>query len=465
MTESDLPDYFKKNYEDMGVKSALCLPIKKDEDKFGTIFLAEYDYYRQWTDEEIELAKLIVNQIYVAIKQAELYEKEKRIAEREVFLRRIAELIKNSNDIEEILFFICKELTEFLNAYGVKIHLLDIGNNTIKNLKSYSTNTEFIKTNFNDEVRDYILIKAKSTVLDIIPDTSNSNLNMELIKYLQSKNIKSIIWDSTHEANNLYYGLFVADNQVRIWTKYEIQLIQKVSEYVGKAIMGATLYSQSLFISNVLHELKNPLTAINTFSEAIINRDKEKSELTEKFMGKIKNNADRLISIIDNMLFVSAIGESKDYFRTTNLSETLKKSIEYVQDFADSKDIEIVLNYENEVIINTDEELLTQAFINIINNAIKYSPENSKIEINFKTIENEALISINDQGCGIDINHIKNIFEPFYRVDKSRNRASGGTGLGLYIVKSIIQKLGGRINCESILNEGTIFSIYMPAIK
>jgi two-component system phosphate regulon sensor histidine kinase PhoR len=262
--------------------------------------------------------------------------------------------------------------------------------------------------------------------------------------------------------NNLCYGLCLLDNKTRSWDENETIVIKKVSEYIGKIIIGATLYSKNLFISNVMHELKNPLAAINTFAEAIINRDKEKSELTGNFIVKIKNNVDRLNSIMDNMLFVSSLGAGVEKFGAIKLMEVLNDSIEQINDLASKKNIKILLDTKVELKIYAKKELLSQAFINVLNNAIKYSPCDSNIHINVIKEATEACVSIKDEGCGIDEENQKYIFEPFYRVDKLRSKSTGGTGLGLYITKCIIQKFNGRINCESGLGEGTAFNLHFP---
>ena len=187
--------------------------------------------------------------------------------------------------------------------------------------------------------------------------------------------------------------------------------------------------------------------------------DKNNSLLTSKFIVNIKKNADRLGAIIDNMLFVSSVSKNVNIVANVNLTEAIIDAIESIQEQAKSKKIKILCNFKTKCIVQAEKELLIQAFINILNNSIKYSPPSSTVTILINKSKEEACVEITDKGCGISEEHLRNIFEPFYRVDKTRNQKTGGTGLGLYITKTIINKLGGHICCESEPGFGTTFNI------
>jgi len=126
------------------------------------------------------------------------------------------------------------------------------------------------------------------------------------------------------------------------------------------------------------------------------------------------------------------------------------------------KDITLKAAFQEELFLSMDASLFEQALVNLLDNAIKYSDRGKDIRIDASRIENEAVISVIDEGCGIPREHLPRIFERFYRVDKARSRESGGTGLGLAIVKHIVQAHSGRISVESVPGKGSTFRIHLP---
>ena len=185
---------------------------------------------------------------------------------------------------------------------------------------------------------------------------------------------------------------------------------------------------------DISHELKTPLTNIQSHLEAMIDGIWEP---TEERLLSVKEEAERLSSLVSDMQKLNKYDES---------SIKLKK-IEY-----EKKNINLYC----------DKDKITQALVNILSNAIRYSNEGSTIFIEEKLKDNKVIISIEDQGIGISEEDLKYVFERFYRADKSRTRATGGTGIGLTIVKSIVSSHGGEVKLESKLGEGSKFTIILP---
>ena len=177
-------------------------------------------------------------------------------------------------------------------------------------------------------------------------------------------------------------------------------------------------------------------------------------------------HADRLNSIISGLLTLSRIEQESDQreikFEKSGIKNVLESAIAICQSKISKKDIKIDLCCDGEIEAYIDSTLLEQAMVNLIENAVEYSPSEQKVNIGVERTEGEILISVRDHGCGIAREHLPRIFERFYRVDKSRSRKLGGTGLGLAIVKHIAQFHGGRATVESSLGEGSTFSVYLP---
>ncbi|MCI0480709.1 MAG: ATP-binding protein, partial [Candidatus Dadabacteria bacterium] len=226
------------------------------------------------------------------------------------------------------------------------------------------------------------------------------------------------------------------------------------------------------FIANVSHELRTPLTAIKGYTETLEEEAYESPEDQKHFVRIIKRHTDRLINLVSDLLVLSEV-ESRDSlskensandFEEINVNELIKSSLDALRSKAQEKRIEVALRADADVCrLKANRFLLEQMFINLIDNAVKYTPENGKVEVRVTKENSHILTEISDNGIGIPKEHLPRIFERFYRVDKTRSRNLGGTGLGLSIVKHIVIMHGGRIEVHSEEGKGSKFSITLPA--
>jgi len=220
------------------------------------------------------------------------------------------------------------------------------------------------------------------------------------------------------------------------------------------------------FVANVSHELKTPVTSIKGFVETLLDGAMNNPQETQKFLRIIARHSDRLNAIIEDLLSLSRLEEDSEKreltFERTSIMPALVSAIELSKVKADQKHITVELFCDKEITGEINAALIEQAALNLVDNAIKYSQDNSKVQVSAKKQENEVLITISDQGCGIEKEHLDRIFERFYVIDKSRSRKLGGTGLGLSIVKHIAQVHGGHIEVQSTVGKGSIFEIHLP---
>jgi two-component system phosphate regulon sensor histidine kinase PhoR len=221
------------------------------------------------------------------------------------------------------------------------------------------------------------------------------------------------------------------------------------------------------FVANVSHELKTPVTSIKGFVETLLEGDLTNPAQTRQFLDVIAKNTQRLDAIIDDLLSLSRLEEGKRniVFKTAYLKAILANAVELSKIKAQQKQITININCLDSLKANANTLLLEQAVFNLIDNAIKYSEAASTINVIAQESEKELIISVQDNGCGIEEKHLSRIFERFYVVDKSRSRKLGGTGLGLAIVKHIINLHKGFVTVESVVGKGSTFTIHLPIIK
>jgi two-component system phosphate regulon sensor histidine kinase PhoR len=220
------------------------------------------------------------------------------------------------------------------------------------------------------------------------------------------------------------------------------------------------------FAASVSHEIKTPLTAIKGFVETLVTGKPEDREETRRFLSIIEKHVNRLSAIIDDLMQLSRIERDLEVqqigMEICHIDEVLNTAVNLCTDRIREKQIDIRLSCEAGLSGRFDATLLEQAAVNLLDNAIKYSPEKSAITIEALKHDGEIQIRFKDQGMGIAKKHLPRLFERFYRVDKARSRKLGGTGLGLAIVKHIAQAHGGNITVESELEKGSTFCLHLP---
>ena len=224
------------------------------------------------------------------------------------------------------------------------------------------------------------------------------------------------------------------------------------------------------FIANVSHELKTPLTSIKGFTETLKSFDFDDKQDAIRFLNIIEDEADRLYRLINDILSLSELEQKKT--KTVKEKIDIEKAVEEVlsvlKSQSDKKNIELSAKIQEGLeSISGDGDKFKQMLINLIDNAVKYTPENGKVSIEaYKQSHNadldKLIIKVKDNGIGIPKQHIPRLFERFYRVDKARSRSIGGTGLGLAIVKHIVILFNGEIEVTSEVGKGTEFRIILP---
>jgi len=219
------------------------------------------------------------------------------------------------------------------------------------------------------------------------------------------------------------------------------------------------------FVANVSHELRTPLTSIRTYAETIFDTEEISRETQDEFLRVIINESDRMTKIVQDLLELSRFdsGNSKLHIEEFSIEQSVRGV--YTAIALEARKREHVLNLELEwklPKIKGDRARIEQVLMNIITNALKYTPDGGQIDIYSGSADGSVWVKIEDTGVGIPEEDLPHVFERFYRVDKARSRESGGTGLGLSIAKEIITMHGGDIQVESASGEGTSVTITLP---
>lgn len=217
------------------------------------------------------------------------------------------------------------------------------------------------------------------------------------------------------------------------------------------------------FVANISHELKTPIGALSLLSEAVLSAKDDPDSVT-KFATRMQHEAKRLTDLVQEIINLSRLQDSDplQIAQELEVTDLIREAVDQCQTIAEAKNIVITIASEDEAVVLGDREQLIMAVHNLIENAINYSPENTKVSVTLKVDKEIVEIAVTDQGIGIPDGELERIFERFYRVDPARSRETGGTGLGLSIVKHVATKHGGEVNVWSSPNVGSTFAMRLP---
>ena len=242
-----------------------------------------------------------------------------------------------------------------------------------------------------------------------------------------------------------------------------IVIIQDITEHQKLEDM------QTDFVANVSHELKTPLTNIKSYTETLLDGAVEDRDTADHFLEIINSEADRMNRLVKDLLQLSRLDNKQDIVsvKETNAVTLIDTAVTKVQLTAEKKNQQLNRLYSKDadISINVDRDKFEQVILNVLSNAIKYTNEGGRIDVDVFESAGQCRIIVSDNGIGIAQEALPRIFERFYRVDKARSRAMGGTGLGLAITRQIVEGHGGTIYAESREGEGTRMIIEMPLAK
>ena len=303
-------------------------------------------------------------------------------------------------------------------------------------------------------------------------DALNQNI-LELLKIEEEYELRDLI---TQSPELMIYSQNVNGEYISLRVRFA--LIRRESGFISGlvAVLHDTTEQEKeererrLFVSNVSHELRTPLTSVKSYLEAL-----DEGALTEPvapdFIKVSLDETNRMMRMVTDLLHLSRIDNETSHLDVELINFTafitfILNRFDKMKSQDEEKKYELMRDYPiTSVWIEIDTDKMTQVIDNILNNAIKYSPDGGKITVNMKTTDDQMILSISDQGLGIPKEDLPKIFDRFYRVDKARSRAQGGTGLGLAIAKEIIKQHKGFIWAKSEYGKGSTFTIVLPYDK
>lgn len=310
----------------------------------------------------------------------------------------------------------------------------------------------------NTAAMNLLKLEQKDNSFEKIFNKLKLNINLEKIIYLENWTSSEHRLTIEDKCVNLFFVPFQDENNRQAGL---IVVIQDITEHVKLDNM------RKEFVADVSHELKTPITSIMGYADTLLEGEYDK-DTQQKFLGVISSEARRMARLVTDLLTLSKYDSKKVKLEETefDLGELTKKCQERLKFEIEKKhqNVECFVT-ANVPPVSADKYGIERVVLNILSNAIKYTPENGKIKIYVGFVYNDAYIKIIDSGIGISEQDLTRIFDRFYRADKARTREMGGTGLGLSIAKEILDQNKGSIDIRSELGKGTEVIIRIPAKK
>ncbi len=363
------------------------------------------------------------------------------------------------------------EIGQLYKNFNVMSEKLD---KTIKELKNSNT---MLNSILSSMVNGIIAIDKQERILFLNNNAANM---LEIDKQdVQSRKIIEVIRDyeivtSIREHLKVEKECFIEIKyKDKIYKIYINSLLRELTEVSYGAViliqditeMRKLEHMRSDFVANVSHELKTPLTSIKGFIETLKNHNVKDEKTRERFIEIMDIEADRLKTLIDDLLLLSNIENNDGNKIEFNINDTINEVLDLMSNIAKQKNVSLMTISDNDYSIYGNKNRFKQMLINLIDNGIKYNKVNGYVKIEISKVSENLEIIIEDNGIGIESKHLDRLFERFYRIDKSRSRSQGGTGLGLAIVKHIVKNFNGTIEVQSEYGKGTKIIIILPTKK
>ena len=331
---------------------------------------------------------------------------------------------------------------------------------------------------------DGVLATNRRGKITMINDMAKKQLGVEKEEVLNKSILELLKIEDEYELRDLITQIpeLIIDSQDAngeyLSLRVRFALVRRESGFISGlvAVLHDTTEQEKeererrLFVSNVSHELRTPLTSVKSYLEAL-----DEGALSEPvapdFIKVSLDETNRMMRMVTDLLHLSRIDNATSHLDVELINFTafitfILNRFDQIRGQDEEKKYELVRDYPiTSVWIEIDTDKMTQVIDNILNNAIKYSPDGGKITVTMKTTDDQMILSISDQGLGIPKQDLPRIFDRFYRVDRARSRAQGGTGLGLAIAKEIIKQHDGFIWAKSEYGKGSTFTIVLPYDK
>ena len=488
-------------YEKAGVRSSLIVPLFYRIELIAVLALHQFDSPHLWQDHEVQLVVTVADQAALALSQARSYEQIRALAKREALVNTITTAIRSTLDPKSIFAAITQQLGQGLHVDGCALSLWTSDDEYVQCVGLYDANVDEV------EVRDWEEEDSPSPVKRISPPLHSSlpqslapiRGNPVLQHVLDTREPIAIADLEKHPEYNqdelalrnparallvvplLSDGRIIGsislrqNNVPRHWQTSDIELAQAVATQASIAVLQSRLYQttrqqaeklleadrlKTEFFQNISHEFRTPLTLMLGPLETACNR---KGSLPLDQTVIALRNARRLLRLVNQLLDLQKLdaGRMQPSFRPCDLVGFCRNIVESFSPYCEKKGISLITHLKDCPPLFLDVERFDKVIYNLLSNAVKFTPPGGSITLSVESIGSHCLLQVKDTGIGIRQDQIPYLFERFRQAEGSASRSYEGTGLGLALVKELVELHHGQISVDSTYKKGTTFTIWL----
>ena len=492
---NNLAPCYQKVLKEFGVRANLVVPIIANQELWGLLIAHHCNSARQWLQSEIELLKQLATQVGIAVQQAELYDRvrslnsylEQKIKQRtaelqnsfkfETLTRKVTEKMRDTLDEPQILQTVTREIGQILQIKRCKIEFYNSARSIATVAYEYTTESPDCqgtarKTADFDEFYQLLLQKQSLQFVEKVPELSPSGI--------QATRLVCPIFDDRGVIGNLW----LLRPKEEFFTPAEVVLVEQIANQCAIAIRQARLYRQSQtqveelerlnilkddFLKTISHELRTPMSSILLASETLemlLEQEigSNKSATFARVLNIFRGACDRQNQLVDDLLTLCYIDANKEMLTVQwiDLSVWLPEIVEPFKERVEQQQQSLILKIEDNLPqVRSDIRLIKRIVAELINNACKYTPPEETITVTASSIDSAIELRISNTGTEISISEQQRVFDKFYRIPNRDPWKYGGTGIGLALVKNLVELIGGTIHLKSE-SKITTFTIYLP---
>lgn len=469
-------------YQAANICSSLVVPLICQQELMAVLALHQCRQPRQWLDDEVQLVVMVADQAALALSQARAYERISALAKREALINTITTAIRSSLDPQDIFAAITQQLGQALHVDGCALSLWTEEDEFVQCVGLYDRAEESsLRTPHLPQSRSPIagnpvlqqLLKTQQPVVihDLSQQPHMKGLDLPLRSpalallvvplFTDGKSIGSITLRQTHEP--------------RWWQAAEVELTEAVAAQAAIAVQQSRLYQKTRqqaerlqeldrqktqFFQNISHEFRTPLTLMLGPLESTV---AQQQDLPLNQAEIALRNSRRLLRLVNQLLDLQRLDARRmqPSFRPCDLGEFVSQIVESFRPYCEKKGLYLVTQLSHCQPLYLDTEKFDKVLYNLLSNAMKFTPAGGRITVRVEPAGNYCLLQVKDTGIGIRTEQIPRLFERFQQAEGSANRAYEGSGLGLALVKELIELHKGKISVDSVYGEGSTFTVWL----
>ncbi|MEO1559799.1 MAG: GAF domain-containing protein, partial [Cyanobacteria bacterium J06632_19] len=472
--------------------SSLVVPLICQQELMAVLALHQAKESREWEEDDVQLVVMVANQAALALSQAYAYEQVHALAQREVLINTITSAIRSSLDPQEIFAAITQQLGQALQVDGCVLSLWTAEDEFVECVGLYDSSQVETKSNSNGKVRlnshqlpQFLAPITGNQILQQILQTQEPVIVNNLNDY--SNEVKGFDLPSTMATRSLMVVPLLADGKIigsitlrqstkeRHWLKSEMELAVSVAVQAALAVQQSRLYQQTReqaerlleldrqkteFFQNISHEFRTPITLIQGPLESAVSSGEG---LSQEQSNIALRNSRRLLRLVNQLLDLQRLDARRmqPSFRKCDLVQFVSQIVESFRPYCEKKQLNLLTELEDCPAVYLDVEKFDKVVYNLLSNAMKFTPQNGNITVRVQYSGSDCVLQIEDTGIGIAKEEIPYLFERFRQAEGSENRSYEGTGLGLALVKELVEIHGGKVTVDSVYENGTTFTIYL----